>query len=385
MPTVKITKAIVDKIPFTEKGQILFSDSELRGFYLVVGSQSKTYIAQKDIRGRSVRITIGRHGHFTPEQARKIAKEKLHLMAQGINPNVIEKETRAKEVTLREVLETYLATRKSLGERTKADYIWHVNKYLSDWMDKMMSQIGRDEISARHIYVGGNHGHRAANHVMHILRALFNFAHVTYDICEVNPVIYLSKTKAWFPQKRRKTYIKPHQLKAWWSGVQGLQNDTMRDFFTLLIFTGLRRSEAASLKWDDIDFKDKTITIAETKNGDALTLPVGEYLQSMFEARRKRYGNHVFVFPGTGEDGYLHEPKKGINRIIKASGVTFSCHDLRRTFITIAESLDISAYALKRLINHRSTDITGSYIIADAERLRIPVKKIEQFILEKVA
>lgn len=46
-------------------------------------------------------------------------------------------------------------------------------------------------------------------------------------------------------------------------------------------------------------------------------------------------------------------------------------HDLRRTFITIAESLDISAYALKRLLNHKmNNDVTAGHIIIDAERLR---------------
>lgn len=385
MAKTKITKVVVDRIPFTESGQLMVCDTELAGFYLIVGTQAKTYVAQKDIRGRTVRYTIGRHGHFTPEEARKIAKDKLHLMAQGINPNEQDKRKRDKNVTLRKVLESYCATRKSLGERTKTDYEYHIGKYLADWQDWLMTDIGREEVVERHIYIGENNGHRAANHTMHILRALFNYAHVAFDICEINPVIYLSKTKSWFPQKRRRTYIKPHQLKAWWGGVHALENDTFRDFFILLIFTGMRRSEATSLKWADIDFKDKTFTVTETKNGDALTLPMGDYLVNMFEARRKRYGNHVFVFPGAGKTGFLHEPKKGIARIIKESGVAFSCHDLRRTFITVAESLEISSYALKRLINHRSTDITGSYIIVDVERLRAPVKKIEQFILEKVA
>ncbi len=49
----------------------------------------------------------------------------------------------------------------------------------------------------------------------------------------------------------------------------------------------------------------------------------------------------------------------------------FSLHDLRRTFITVAESLDIPAYALKRLLNHRADgDVTGGYIVMNADRLR---------------
>ncbi len=57
--------------------------------------------------------------------------------------------------------------------------------------------------------------------------------------------------------------------------------------------------------------------------------------------------------------------------VIQNSGVRFMIHDLRRTFITIAESLDISAYALKRLLNHKmNNDVTAGHIIIDAERLR---------------
>ena len=60
--------------------------------------------------------------------------------------------------------------------------------------------------------------------------------------------------------------------------------------------------------------------------------------------------------------------------MVNDSGVSFSAHDLRRTFITIAESLDISVYALKRLLNHKMTnDVTAGYIITDVERLRVQI------------
>ena len=60
-----------------------------------------------------------------------------------------------------------------------------------------------------------------------------------------------------------------------------------------------------------------------------------------------------------------------------------SLHDLRRAFITIAESLDISAYAVKRLVNHKmSGDVTAGYIIADVERLRKPMQNITDYILK---
>ena len=69
-------------------------------------------------------------------------------------------------------------------------------------------------------------------------------------------------------------------------------------------------------------------------------------------------------------------PRTAIDRVINESGVHFTPHDLRRTFITVAESLDIPAYALKRLLNLTKTrmDITASYIISSTERLRQPMQ-----------
>ena len=58
-------------------------------------------------------------------------------------------------------------------------------------------------------------------------------------------------------------------------------------------------------------------------------------------------------------------------------------HDLRRTSATIAESLDIPAYALKRLMNHKTQgDVTGGYLVITTERLRIPMERIEDFVLK---
>ena len=69
--------------------------------------------------------------------------------------------------------------------------------------------------------------------------------------------------------------------------------------------------------------------------------------------------------------------------VINATGIHFTVHDLRRTFITIAESLDIPAYALKRLMNHKmSNDVTAGYIVADVERLRKPMQLITDYILK---
>jgi integrase len=89
-----------------------------------------------------------------------------------------------------------------------------------------------------------------------------------------------------------------------------------------------------------------------------------------------------FVFPGHGVRGHLISPKKSKAKVIEATGIWFSLHDLRRTFTTIAESLDIPAYALKRMLNHSDgSDVTAGYIVGNVERLREPMQKVTDYLM----
>jgi len=127
---------------------------------------------------------------------------------------------------------------------------------------------------------------------------------------------------------------------------------------------------------------DSMISVLDTKNHESHTLPLSNYLYELLLSRSLRKTND-YVFPGTGAAGYIIEPRKQMVHVTKASGVHFTVHDLRRTFITIAEGLDISAYALKRLMNHKMNgDITAGYIVADVERLRKPMQQITDYILK---
>ncbi|WP_420578713.1 hypothetical protein [Oceaniradius stylonematis] len=110
---------------------------------------------------------------------------------------------------------------------------------------------------------------------------------------------------------------------------------------------------------------------------------MSSFLVDLLTERKKQAGESPYVFPGPGKNGHLMETKKFLLRVSAGSGVTFTLHDLRRTFITIAESLDVPYYALKRLLNHRANgDVTGGYIVVNAERLRGPVEQVAARILE---
>jgi integrase len=150
------------------------------------------------------------------------------------------------------------------------------------------------------------------------------------------------------------------------------------------LFTGLRRTEAATLTWDDVDFTSKVIRVPaqRTKANRQLDLPMTDVVHAMLVARRA-LGRGKHVFPANGAHGHLVSPKQHFRIIAAATGIRVSAHDLRRTFITVAESCDIPVLALKALVNHElGGGVTAGYIIMNVERLRAPAQRVADKLKE---
>ena len=322
----------------------------------------------------------------------------LGLLAEGKNPFKEDDDRARTKLTLNFVFADYIKARKTLKPQTVIDYQQLIDRAFRDWHNHSLSEITKSMVQQRHRWLGRRNGPHYANNALRLLRALYNFAAAAYDDAEghplipINPVSVLTQTRAWYPKKRRRTVITRAQLPAWYKAVlalrdqlknpkkpeDGLDPDAalVSDYLLLVLFTGLRRKEAASLRFDRVDFVDRTLTIPDTKNGEPLTLPLSDYLLTLLE-RRTYETTGAFVFPGGGKHGHLIEPKRHVKRVIKESGVPFMLHDLRRTFITVAESLDLSYYAIKRLVNHKiSGDVTAGYVVPDVNRLREPMQRI---------
>lgn len=383
MSRVRLTNSVVDRLPLREVGQKLIFDETVPGFGICIGKTTKTYFAQKQIGHRTVRVKIGRHGIFAAEQARKEARDLLVRMAKGENPNSAKQQARQKGQSLQEALETYLAAKSHLREGSRKTYRRTIELYLKDWASSPLGDINPQMIIQKHAALISSHGGPTANNVMRVLRAIINYSAAISEEFGPNPVTRLSQTKNWATERRRQTVIKRHELAAWYNAVLCLDDAGARDFLLLLLFTGMRRSEGLRLKWEDVDLHGRILTVPETKNGDPLILPIPKFLHQLLTKRHAARGNSKWVFPSHGATGHMVEPKKFIARVRKTSGVNFILHDLRRTFLTVAEALDISPYALKRLINHRvHHDVTAGYLVFDIERLRAPMEAIATELLK---
>ena len=389
---MRISKSFVDKVkipPLSETGvstQKFYRDSAIVGFGLrVTSGGAKSFIVEKRINGKVKRMTLGRYGNLTVEQAKKEAMKTLGKVAIGEDPIAEKKEKNVRSLSLQDTFDDYLNTRKDLKQTTIDDYKRVMKWAFEDWLSRPITDISKDMVENRHCERGKRSKARA-NNSMRVLRAIINHARNKFEdakgnpIILINPVERLSQNRAWFKVEKRQTLIKAHQLSPWYKATLQLNHETTRDYLYFVLFTGLRRTEAAQLQWDQVDFNDLTFTLPDTKNGESHTLPLSDYLEALLR-RRYEHRESDFVFPSNSKKGYIIDPQKSLLRVIDLSGVVFTLHDLRRTFITIAESLDIPAYALKQLLNHKDPrDVTAGYIISDVERLRAPMQRITDYI-----
>lgn len=382
---MKLTKSTIDKLIAPPKGYSLHWDDAVRGFGLrITASGIHSFIVQKRIEGKEHRVTLGRYGVLTPEQARREAQKFLGQVAQGTNPITEKIKDHAESVTLKEALKAYLESRQ-LKPTTIKD-ISRAFKGFEDWEKKPLRAITREMVSKRHHELGELSPARA-NLAMRYLRAIFNFSIAHYTDKEGqpfiadNPVKRLSQTRTWYRVDRRETVINPRQLSPWFVAVLSLSNTVARDYFLVILLTGLRRTEAMELKWLDVDLEGKTLKVCDTKNHRDHTLPLSDYLLYILKTRRaEAVGEYVFE----SSRGKLQNLRYALEIVIKNSGVAFTVHDLRRTFATIANSLDIPAYTVKMLLNHKMNgDVTAGYIIADVERLRMPMQRITDYIINQ--
>ncbi len=116
--------------------QKIYWDSKLPGFGLLVSASCKTFIVQREVNGRSRRVTIGKYGVLTPKQAEDKARKLLQEMREGVDPNALRRQQRAeamqKEYTLADGVAEHLRNMKQKGcaQRSMDDLSSELERHL---------------------------------------------------------------------------------------------------------------------------------------------------------------------------------------------------------------------------------------------------------------
>jgi integrase len=385
MPKIKLTQKTVDKqkAPTASGAPVIYWDVNLRGFGLLVSGKTatKTFIAQRDLAGgRTRRVSIASVHECSLADARERAAQVILVMRTGIDP----KQARRERENLRSILEAYISARPALRPGSVADYRDKVERHLRGWVDWPLASITPELVEARHRKIasevaaqGRYSGQATANATMRVLGVLWNFAATRNPALPPNPVT--RRRRQWFRIERRTRMVPFEQLPAFYAAIMGLENKIASDYLRVLLFSGLRRREAASLEWSCVDFTAGVLRIAarSTKAGRALNLPLHDVLRDILIARRA-LGRDRWVFPANSRSGHIESQRASSPRLPPRPALA-SVHDLRRVFATAMRSSDISPMALRQLLNHSlggDHDVTAGYIQLQPARLAEAAQRV---------
>jgi len=395
MPSLKLTKRAIEQLaaPDPSGRQVLFWDTEIKGFGLLVSgaTSAKTIVVQRKLEpsGNTRRVTVGAANVLDLDAARQQAKLLLAEFYAGVDPKAKRIEEKARGKTLREATEEYLNENPKLSESSRQNYRAIVHRHLSSWLDTPLRDIDRRMVERRHQQIaksvakpgrmggGANTGGASADMAMRTLSAIHNFIADRDETMPPNPV---RLRNSWFKVEPRDRILSGDQLPAFYAAVAALKSRAQSDLVKLMLFTGLRRTEASALRWAEVDLASHVIRLParRTKAGRRLDLPMSSFVHRLLVGRRSVVPSGGFVFPARTLGGYTNDARYALELVAKASGITVSPHDLRRTFITHAEESDISVMALKALVNHSigGSDVTENYARMTVERLREPAERV---------
>lgn len=346
----KLTETFARKVPQTKEGTAKHWDSEVRGLVLFVGKKSKTWYFQKDVGGQTRRVLIGRFPVISADAARQTALGFALHWGRGAGKNI-----QIGAPALSVAMDAYLSRPKLRSETHKLSVRQQFERHLKDWLRLPLDEITKAMVVERHRLMAATPS--AANHTLKIFRTVWNHARRTHDLPE-SPTMAIE----WYEEKPNGTIIE--DLKAWHRDVDDLYNPIHKVFFELLLFTGLRRTEALTLEWKNVH--EDRIHLPLTKNGRCFDLPI---LQLHHEILAPVRGlSRQWVFPS---------PKAPSGHVRAPEGIAWSPHAHRRTFATVAMEAGVLEEIVGRLLNHTPITITGQrYAKPSLDALRPPMETV---------
>jgi integrase len=388
-----LNKSFVDSVRRDPSGKdVTYFDDALRGFGLRVrAGGAKTWIVMyRNREGRLRKLTIGRVGVFTPDQARKEARDKLAEATKGADP-ASEKVAARKAMTVAELCDLYV--REAEG-RVKASTLamdssritCHVVPLLGNRsaagltlrdIARFQADIaaGKTAKGRRHGRGGRTTGGRGvAARTIGMLGTILEFAR-RHSIIASNPTRGVEK----FPDQKTRRFLTIEEIstlgRAMREAEAEAENRTGLAAIRALLLTGCRRMEMLALPWAWVDAKARCIRFGDTKSGAQLR-PIGAAAVEHLSALPKREGCR-WVFPADKGNGHFIGVPRVLARLCTRGGLhNVTVHTLRHSFAAVAAELGFSELTIAGLLGHRVPGVTARYahvpdsaLVAAADRV----------------
>jgi hypothetical protein len=297
----------------------LIWDTSVPGF----GARRRTgaaisYFVMYRIEGRLRRLTLGKHGAWTPDQARDRARAALTEVAKGLDP-AADKQARRRSLTVNDLCTVYLAeaeagtllTRRRVpkkagtlrGDRSRIHV--HIRPLLGAMkvaavtsvdVERFMNAIAIDKVAGS-ATARGRGGRTAASRTVGLLGAIFTYA-VRRHLRIGNPVQGVVRPA----DGRRERRLSDQEYANLGGALRAQQSwPTAVAAVRFLALTGWRRGEVGALEWRDVDFARRTAVLPDSKTGRSirpLSYAACDVLRGM-----PRVGNAVF--PATRTAGQI--------------------------------------------------------------------------------
>lgn len=160
---------------------------------------------------------------------------------------------------------------------------------------------------------------------------------------------------------------------------QSSPNPFLYPLVSLSIHTAMRFGELIKLKWEDIDFQTRMITLQKTKNGDRRVLPLTLVVESLFKlCPTYIHEPSGLIFKSTRRhniSGYI-SVRQAFKNALKAAEVdNFRWHDLRHTAASYLAMKGATQGELMTILGHRSPNMTRRYAHYSQDHIRKILEK----------
>ena len=384
----KLTKRFVDSVKPEGEREIVYWDETLPGFGLRVRSSgSKTFVCQyRNTQGRTRKLTLGPFGRLTVEEARRLAKERLGEVAQGLDPAEV-KSTAKGIPTVSELASRYLIEHSEVKKKPesirKDRFI--VDRYILPVLGRYsIDEVGREQISIIHHELRDKP--YQANRVLEIIRKIFNLAEAWgLRPDNTNPCRHIQK----YREHKRQRYLSEEEWGRLGKVLATIENDGSETpssitAIRLLIFTGCRLSEVLNLKWDKIDWERGCIFLADSKTGSRY-VPLGRIAVELLEKTPRQVGN-PFVCPGAKPMRPLVNLERPWRRVRKLAGLDdVRLHDLRHSYASVGAGAGMGLPIIGALLGHTQAQTTARYSHLAMDPLRAATEEVGKRIAEAMS
>ena len=353
-----ISKRTVDGLSVDDKDAV-FWDRELSGFGVrVYPSGSKVYVVQTRTTGKSKRVTLGRHGVISADQARRKAAETIARLKSGEDPGG----KSASTVTVADLAARYLKEHVALhcNPHTAKLYRSAVQRFiLPAYGHLAVEEVDREHIANLHYELRDIP--YQANRVLEIGSKLFNLAELWKLRAGGNPCKFVRK----YREKNRERFLTDEEFRRLGEVLSEMEAEkTLPVFaaaaFRLLMLTGCRRNEIVTLRWEHVDIEGGELRLPDSKTG-ARMVPLSPAAARVL-AELPRIEGNPWVIPGFKPNRHLADLNHYWERVRERANLQdVRIHDIRHSFASRALALGESLTMIGKLLGHNKIETTSRY------------------------